>query len=151
MEISISCNVMFQDMDIQNGSHNPHVTWEPSEGKDCIQSVLSYFQLKPGSILVAYSWKVPLFITNLQSQSVHQAGEILNRREGERVNLSNQHQYLIRQVAVNRAPRQQNNLMEQFFTTKEKLSFASETGLGHFGHEKCTEENIILHFFYSRE
>lgn len=59
----------------------------------------------------------------------------MNRREGERLTL-HQRQYLIRRVAVNRDPRQQNNLMEQLFTTKEKLSFASEAGLGHFRDEK---------------
>lgn len=43
MEISISCKVTFQDMDIKNGSHIPDVTWEPSEGKDCIQVHLELF------------------------------------------------------------------------------------------------------------
>lgn len=87
IEITISCKVRSQDVAIKNGGHIASITQEPSEGKDCVQSLLSYSQPKPGSILVTYSWKVPPFIKNLESQSVYQARKILNTREGERLTL----------------------------------------------------------------
>lgn len=64
---------------------------------------------------------MPLLITNLQSQSVRQAGKILNSREGERLTL-HQSQYRRRGAAVNKAPGEQNSLMEQLPMPNRKLA-----------------------------